>query len=314
MHEDTWRVPQATDADMLVEVLEPCKGIELARSLCGSKATATKILQAGSLTYHEDGTQKALLPNDRLAEGMVLRLVFVAGKEGAGKTAVELFPRRAEILYEDPFLVAANKPAGMLVHSSGPGIAEPTLTDLVVGHLLSTNSPATTRVQAVQRLDVETTGVVLFSKTRELQPLFDALVAGHDIKKYYLAVVPGRLDREEVRIDEPIGRDRHDAKRMRVSPTGKRSTTIVRELDYAHGYSLLRCQLLTGRRHQIRVHLAWLGYPIVGDAIYGGPRSQAGMMLHAARESFTHPVTGERVDVEAPWPERFSAYFAPRSL
>lgn len=306
----SWRLIEANDSRALFEVLKPCKGVEFARELSGSKATATRVLQAESLQYYERGSANEeptpVLPNDRLSVGTTLQLIFEAGTN-----ATEFFPQCAEVLYEDPFMLAANKPAGLLVHSSGDGGPRPTLTDLVRAHLHAIGSSAANRAQAVQRLDVETTGVVLFSKTRELQPRFDALVAGHDIKKYYLAVIPGRLERSTIRIDEPIGHDRHDAKRMRVSPSGKRSVTIVSQLDYSEGFSLVRCQLLTGRRHQIRVHLAYLGYPIVGDTLYGGPRSAGGLMLHAASESFEHPITGEPVHIEAPWPTRFSAFFTP---
>lgn len=343
-----WRLLQADERGMLVEVTRSCVGVGFARDLCGSRATASRLLAAQSLRYKAPcykapgevrniAEGRYVLPNDRLERGARIRLVFGDGvapvgqqSKGADSKGEPLERGRCgeqpnlseqfaadipvDILYEDPFCLAVNKPAGLLVHSSGANGPAPTLTDLVCAHLRSEGSPAATRVQAVQRLDVETTGAVLFSKTRELQPRFDALVAGHDMHKSYLAVVVGRVGPGELRVDAPIGRDRHDSHRMRVGPSGKPSVTLVRGLACEHGFSLVCCRLLTGRRHQIRVHLAHIGHPIVGDTVYGGPRSRDGMMLHAAHESFVHPVTGEPVVIEAPWPERFSAYFAPRVL
>lgn len=207
------------------------------------------------------------------------------------------------VVFEDEVLLVANKPAGMLVHGDGTGA--PTLTDAVAAHLASEGRGAV-RPQAVQRLDVETTGLVLFSLDRATQPALDAQVAGHGMEKAYLAVVRGSFPSGERTIDVPIGRDRHDARRMRACRPGqgKPAQTRVRCLAREGGRSLLLVGLITGRRHQIRVHLASLGFPIVGDALYGGARSTAGLLLHAWREGVDHPVTGARLALETPWPQR----------
>ena len=207
------------------------------------------------------------------------------------------------VLYEDEVLLAWDKPAGILVHADGTGA--PTLTDAVAAHLAA-EGRAGVRPQAVQRLDVETTGVVLFSLDRATQPALDAQVAGHDMEKTYLAVVAGRFPWDEKVVDAPLGRDRHDARRMRVCRPGqgKPALTHLRRLATGKGRSLLEVTLGTGRRHQIRVHLASLGFPVVGDALYRGARSGAGLLLHAWRESLRHPVTGELLRIETAWPER----------
>lgn len=209
----------------------------------------------------------------------------------------------ARIIYEDEVLLACDKPAGVLVHGDGTG--RRTLTDLVADHLAS-EGRAATRPQAVQRLDVETTGLVLFSLDRSTQPALDAQVAGHGMEKAYLAVVAGRFPWRERDVRAPIGRDRHDARRMRACRPGqgKPAQTRVRLIASRGGSSLLLVELGSGRRHQIRVHLASLGFPIVGDALYGGARSTRGLLLHAWRETLDHPVTGERLRLETPWPER----------
>ena len=219
-------------------------------------------------------------------------------------------------LFEDEWLLAAEKPAGIIVHGDGTGTV--TLTDLVREHLLAAGeAQAAAELQPVQRLDRETSGVVLFSKSKAVQPKLDALVAAHDgIEKRYLAIVRGEFPEGERRITASIARDRHDARRMRQDAHGKPAETRVRRLATAGArgkrVSLVECVLKTGRKHQIRVHLAGLGFPILGDALYGVPADRAGnapLMLHAASETFVHPVTGERVSGKAAYPERFRPYF-----
>ena len=207
------------------------------------------------------------------------------------------------LIYEDAVLLAWDKPAGIIVHDDGTGAR--TLTDVVADHLAA-EGRADARPQAVQRLDRETTGLTLFSLDRATQPALDAQVAGHAMNKTYLAVVAGRVPWAEKTVRRPIGRDRHDARRMRVCRPGqgKPAETCVRRVAEKDGRTLLAVTLVTGRRHQIRVHLASLGHPIFGDALYGGPRCPAGLLLHAWREELDHPVSGERLRLETAWPAR----------
>lgn len=209
------------------------------------------------------------------------------------------------VLYEDDFLIAVNKPAGIIVHGDGTGV--PTLTDAVRAHLLEEGRAlAASELQAVQRLDRDTTGIVLFSLGKEVQPALDRMVAERRMAKTYRAVVEGAVPWTTRTFTGPIGRDRHDARRMRVSRTGKPARTeaeVLERYPARRGRSartLLLVHLHTGRRHQIRVHLAHAGHPIVGDALYGRPRSGEPLMLHAWRLEFTHPVTGAPVRIEAP--------------
>lgn len=209
-------------------------------------------------------------------------------------------------LWLDAWVLAWNKPQGIIVHGDGTGVR--TLTD-DVSEWLATSGLPNLRPQALQRLDRDTSGLVLFSLDRATQPAFDTLVAGRGMNKCYVAVVEGRFPRDERRIEQPIGRDRHDSRRMRVSPTGKPSSTVVRPLAWQGGRTLVAVRLETGRRHQIRVHLSAMGFPVVGDALYGRPlRGGKGptLMLHALAEGFDHPVTGEQVSIRTPWPARFA--------
>lgn len=229
-----------------------------------------------------------------------------------------------EILYKDEYLLAVNKPAGIIVHADGTH--EPSLTDTVCEKLSTLESPTEadlSQVQALNRLDKETTGIVLFSLKKETQAQFDQLIASKELSKEYLAAVKGVFEPNKLLIDKAIGKDRHDAQKMRISATGKPSQTEARLIKVASSaqgqtQSLLLVNLLTGRRHQIRVHLSSLGFPLVGDALYGGVSSlQRGakkrhkaqpLMLHAYRVEFIHPVTGAKIVIKTNIPERFS-YF-----
>ena len=211
-----------------------------------------------------------------------------------------------QVLYCDAWLLAVDKPAGMLVHGDGTG--ERTLADWASDLMLSMGDGfMASDLQPLNRLDRETTGIVLFSLDKQTQPAFDALVAGHDMHKRYKALAEGKIDWNEKLIDRPIGRDRHDSRKMIVSRTGKPSQTHVRvlkRLKSRHGLparSFLDIELLSGRKHQIRVHMAHERHPIVGDALYGTPRD-CPLMLHAYQVDFDHPVTGEHVAIESPLP------------
>lgn len=281
--------------------------LEAARSLGLSRAGIANALEGGALRAEADRGRR-LRRDQQLAAGD--RLAFRLAPPAAPGPASD---RPVTVIYQDRFLMAVDKPAGILVHSDGtagaassPGSAD-TLTarvqSLLIAQAARDGRPPLVP-QAIQRLDVETTGLCLFSLCPEFQPALDAQVAGHEMRKRYLALVRGRFPKQ-LTLDQPIGRDRHDARRMRVSQAGSPSVTIARRLRVQDGCSLLLVELRTGRRHQIRVHLSAAGFPIVGDTLYGGVRSERGLMLHAYSEQVVHPVTGELEKFATPWPERF---------
>lgn len=296
---------------LVFEATRPCRAAELLFSLGVSKAAAGRMFARSQLRREDGGrldAQAQVEPGERLSVRLDRpALPDSAPLSGAAGAA------RPRVLYEDPFILAVDKPAGLLVHGDGTGA--PTLTGMVRACLRGRGVPC--EPQAVQRLDLETTGVVLFSKTSEFQSAFDALVAGHgDIRKLYLAVVRGAVPPGRRVFSEPLSRDRHDARRMRVGggPRAEAAVTRVEPLaaDARGAHSLVRAELGTGRRHQIRVHLAAHGHPVVNDELYGTVETGDGLMLHAYEESFTHPVTGDEVRACAGWPARFSRWFAPR--
>ncbi len=228
------------------------------------------------------------------------------GDAAAGPACAPLSP--SAVLYEDAWILAVNKPAGIIVHGDGTGAA--TLTSQVRALLAQrhgASAPCVRELQALQRLDRDTCGIVLFSTCKETQAGFDALIAQHRLRKEYLAVVEGRVPWTERTLTQPLGRDRHDARKMRVSPSGKPAATHVRILAEkqvdGRTCTLLSVVIETGRKHQIRVHLSHAGFPLVGDVLYNPTvRRNEPLMLQAHRLTFTHPVTGERVATTAPAP------------
>ena len=218
------------------------------------------------------------------------------------------------ILYESDTLLAVDKPAGIIVHGDGTGA--PTLTDGVRVLLRERGGQDGDRraadLQALQRLDRETSGIVLFSVDKCTQAAYDRMIADHRITKRYLAVVCGAPSWRTRTFTGPIGRDRHDARRMRVSCTGKPATTHARVLAQTRVrgrmLTLLDVAIETGRKHQIRVHLSHAGLAIAGDALYG-TADPAGLLLHAAHLSFDDPVAGEPIVIDAPVPDRIRRLF-----
>lgn len=205
------------------------------------------------------------------------------------------------IAYEDEHLLVVDKPAGLVVHPAR-GHREDTLSQLLAP-LLAGGDPE--RAGIVHRLDRDTSGLLVVSRSPEAHRLLQAALAGRRIEREYLALVEGRPPARTGTIEAPIGRDPRIRTRMAVGGVAPREArthfTLERALPDA---SLLRLRLETGRTHQIRVHLQAIGHPVVGDPEYG----MAGMLglerqfLHATRLAFDHPITGERVDVSSPLP------------
>jgi 23S rRNA pseudouridine1911/1915/1917 synthase len=220
--------------------------------------------------------------------------------------------RTIEVLYEDDHVMVVNKPPGLIIY---PGSNEDTVT---LAHLVARYyqlQGVSRRVRHVHRLDRDTTGAILYAKHSYSARALDAALSLGEVKRTYLALVQGKLPSLEGTIDLPIGRDRHQGGRYRVSPTGKSALTDYKVLDsrkVAYGdVSLVECHLRTGRTHQIRVHFAELGHPVVGDALYGAGTGIGGLTwpnghaLHAWRLAFMHPYEHTWVEVEASVPELF---------
>lgn len=219
-----------------------------------------------------------------------------------------------DILYEDECVIAVNKPAGMVVHPA-PGHADSTFVNALLFHCADlAGVGGVMRPGIVHRLDMDTTGVLIAAKDEQSLNALAAQFQAHTTEKTYYALVHGILERDSGRIDSPIGRHPTNRRKMTVNPHdgGRSALTFWKVARRLTRTTLLEVRIETGRTHQIRVHLSSNGMPIVGDVFYGRksldaliPDCPQRQMLHAARFSFNHPKTGERMTIEAPLPDDF---------
>jgi 23S rRNA pseudouridine1911/1915/1917 synthase len=201
-----------------------------------------------------------------------------------------------DVLFEDEHLIVVNKPAGIDTHPNTPDETD-TMANLVAFHYQAEGESC--RVLHIHRLDRDTSGALIFAKHPLSKAILDRLLAERQIKRTYHALVHGRLKQKKGTISEPIGRDRHHNTRRRVSPSGQDAVTHYKVMEVRNPYTLIEVQLDTGRTHQIRVHMSHIGHPLAGDTLYGGKPVFTRQALHAARISFPHPLTGERIECEA---------------
>lgn len=220
-------------------------------------------------------------------------------------------PVPLRIVYEDDDLLAVDKPAGLTVHPA-PGHQSGTLVHALLAHCPQlSEAGGAGRPGIVHRLDKDTSGLILVAKTDAAHLALARQLKERTVEKTYLALVEGRPDPPQGVIEAPIGRHPRARQRMAVVERGREARTHYRALREIDGRTLLEVRPETGRTHQIRVHLAAIGHPVVGDAVYGrrGARPQGlrRQFLHAWRLAFTHPRTGARVTLEAPLPEELES-------
>lgn len=215
-----------------------------------------------------------------------------------------------DILYEDDSILMVNKPKGMVVHPSA-GHYTGTLVNAVLWHCQGQLSGinGVSRPGIVHRIDKDTTGVLVVCKNDAAHNAVAAQLKEHSITRKYRAIVHGVIKEDEGIVDAPIGRHPTERKKMASGvKNGKRAVTHYRVLERFQGYTYVECQLETGRTHQIRVHMASIHHPLLGDTVYGPAKDShhlEGQTLHAMVLGLIHPVTGEYLEVEAPLPEYF---------
>ena len=224
-----------------------------------------------------------------------------------------------EIIHEDDTLVVVNKPAGLVVHPAA-GIHSGTLANALAHHFQQLPNAATVRPGIVHRLDRDTSGLLVVAKTEAaLENLSDQFRA-RSVYKSYVALVHGRINSDSGRIDQPLARDPSNRTRMAVVRGGRSALSVYRVKRRFTRFTLLDVELKTGRTHQIRVHLAWLKHPVVGDETYGAGRDNTVQnaklksqirnlgrhFLHAEKLAFAHPATGERALFHSPLPPTLS--------
>ena len=227
-----------------------------------------------------------------------------------------------DIVYEDEHLIVVNKPKHMVVHP-GAGNDQGTLVNALLYHCKGrlAQGQGIERPGIVHRIDKDTSGLLVCVKDDETAKGLSAQIKEHSVDRYYEAVVIGRPKEDAGTVDLPIGRSPKDRKKMAVlldreMPDGsllgaKQAITHYEVIRRYDGFTHIRCRLETGRTHQIRVHMAYLGCPVAGDEVYGPKKAikrLEGQCLHARALGFTHPITGERLQFESPLPEYFTSF------
>jgi 23S rRNA pseudouridine1911/1915/1917 synthase len=242
----------------------------------------------------------------KLRAGQHLQLELVPTEESR---AFRPQPMVLDIVFEDEHLLVLNKPAGLVVHPAPGNWSGTLLNGLLAHHPAAATLP---RAGIVHRLDKDTSGLMVVGKTLPAVTALSRAIAAREVHRHYLALAHGRVPWDDKSVDAAIGRDPVSRVRMAVLAAGKPARTDLQCVARAAAFSALAVKLQTGRTHQIRVHLAWLGHPLVSDALYGGApalelRRQA---LHAARLRLQHPIGGAWLDFDCPPPADFARAWA----
>jgi 23S rRNA pseudouridine1911/1915/1917 synthase len=266
-----------------------------------SRAVAQRLIKSGEVTVNARPSK----PSYRVE----------AGDEVTVQVPAEIPPQIApeqialDVIYEDDDLLVVNKPAGMVIHPSY-GHQSGTLVNAVLAHCpqnLDIGGPE--RAGVVHRLDKDTSGLIIVSKSEAAHSALQRQFKRRQVKKTYLALVEGHPEPRRGLIDAPIGRDKRQRKQMAIVRSGREARTAYRVIELFDNNSLVELQPETGRTHQLRVHLAWLGYPVVGDRVYGyrkQPLLKQRHFLHAHKLEFTHPSTGVALSLTAPLPDKLA--------
>ena len=215
-------------------------------------------------------------------------------------------PLPIAVVFEDPHVLVIDKAAGMVVHPAAGNWSGTLLNALLNHHRGAARLP---RAGIVHRLDKDTSGLMVVGKTLAASTALSRSIAAREVLREYLAIVHGEVQPATFSVDMPIGRDPQSRIRMAVVGGGKPARTDVHAVACAGGFSSLQCKLHSGRTHQIRVHLAARGHPLVADALYGGRQALAmsRQALHATRLAFVHPASGDLMSFEAPPPDDFAS-------
>lgn len=278
----------------------------LASALDGlTRSAAQKWIEDGRVTLNGMPIKK----NAKLAAGDLLLISPPQLQD------IDLIPQDIplDVVYEDNDVIVVNKPVGMVVHPA-PGHPDGTLVNALLYHCGESLSGinGARRPGIVHRIDRDTSGLLIAAKNDKAHLALAAQLQDHSLFRLYHAVAVGGFREDSGTIDAPIARHRTDRKKMAVCRPGegREAVTHWQMVDSRNGYTHLTCRLETGRTHQIRVHMASIGHPLLGDTVYGAKKPYPGLdgqCLHAAQLTFTHPSTGERMTVEAPLPDWFRA-------
>ena len=267
-----------------------------------SRSRAAELIKGGAVTV--DGRAEGK-PSAKPAPGALVR-VEVPEPRPAQAEAQDI---PLKILYQDAHLAVVVKPCGMVVHPAA-GNEDGTLVNALLHHLDSLGGiGGELRPGIVHRLDKDTSGLLLVAKNDFSHASLSEQIKAHSVQRAYMAIVQGGMREDCGTVEGPIGRHPSDRKKMAIVSGGRDAVTHWRVLEELKGATLLECRLTTGRTHQIRVHMASIGHPLLGDPLYGPKKMpypvQGGQLLHAFRIGFVHPRSGEEMLFEAPPEQRF---------
>ena len=266
-----------------------------------SRVMIQKLIDNGNITVNE----KIIKSSYKINVGDVIKVVVEEPKE----TTIKPENLPLNVVYEDNDIIVVNKEKGMVVHP-GNGNLDGTLVNAVLERCKGSLSGIGGEIRPgiVHRLDKDTSGLIIVAKNDKAHIKLSEDLKNHNIQKTYLALVRGIVKENEATIDMPIGRSDNVRTKMAVKKNGKNAITHFKVLKRYAGYTLLEVKIETGRTHQIRVHLAEIGYPVVGDMVYSNgknPFNVEGQMLHAWKLEFYHPITNKKMELEAELPKYF---------
>ena len=267
-----------------------------------TRSAAARLIEGGLVTV--DG--KPAGKSARLTGGETVSVTLPEAEEPEARP--QDIP--LEVVYEDADVIVVNKPVGMVVHPA-PGHPDGTLVNALLHHCAESLSGigGQLRPGIVHRIDRDTSGLIIAAKNDAAHTCLAAQLSGHTLARTYECLAVGNFKEDSGTVDAPIGRHRTDRKKMAVVPDGRRAVTHWEVIARYQGVTHLRCRLETGRTHQIRVHLAYIGHPILGDTVYGAKKPVPGLTgqcLHATGLQFLHPSTGEKITLTCPLPEEFT--------
>ena len=275
----------------------------LASSLDGlTRSQATRLIESGEVAVNGRAVSKSY----KLAGGEDIAVTLPEPEP------VEAVPQDIplDVVYEDADVIVVNKPSGMVVHPA-PGHPDGTLVNALLYHCAGTLSGigGALRPGIVHRIDRDTSGLIIAAKNDAAHQYLSAQLADHTLARTYECIVVGKLREDRGTVDAPIARHPADRKRMAVVAGGREAVTHWEVIARYPGYTHVRCRLETGRTHQIRVHMAYIGHPILGDTGYGAKKEVPGLTgqcLHAVGRRVLHPRTHEVVELSCPLPEEFT--------
>ena len=266
-----------------------------------TRSAAQRLCEEGLVLRNGRAAKK----NERVQPGDMLDITLPAPQPIAARA--EDIP--LDVVYEDADVIVINKPKGLVVHPAA-GHWEGTLVNALLHHCQNSLSGVggAMRPGIVHRIDKDTSGLLIVAKNDAAHTALSAQLKDHTLARTYVCIVCGGLREDSGTVNAPIARDKRDRKKMAVCPDGKLAVTHWRVLERFAGYTLVECRLETGRTHQIRVHMAAIGHPILGDVVYGHKKPELGQSsqcLHARELTFMHPATGQPVTVQCPLPAGF---------